>query len=94
MVERFFPFTVHLSDIGEELLHLGRSFCTWGGASMLGEELRYSPIVEECYIYILVYISNCLISQVDNICLSVCLSVRTRLSRDVILLINYYAFSE
>ena len=61
---------------------------------MLGEELRYSPIVEECYIYILVYISNCLISQVDNICLSVCLSVRTRLSRDVILLINYYAFSE
>ena len=42
-----------------------------------------------CYIYILGYIYNCIISQLDNICLSVYLSVRTRLSREVLHLMNY-----
>ena len=71
---------------GEELLYLGRS-------DYIGRELRYSPFVEECYINILGYIYNCIISQLDNICLSVYLSVRTRLSREVLHLMNY-AFDE
>ena len=50
-------------------------------------------IVLSNVIFIYWDIYNCITSQLDNICLSVYLSVRTCLSREVLHLMNY-AFDE